>query len=203
MSHVRPGLIRYRYSDHVGPGGSTSPLSTIDTHKSKLRMRLVLEVSAKLMVLENSRWAHSKVGVCLVLEACLVHRQDTRQVTDIMGCLWKCASKYNDNTRPASNHSIPWVILGAQFFDACHTQTKSSQLVPLRSELGVSRYGWVMIRYVSRYGGQDTIRITIHYDMLKQSQHACSFLPFNLAQSLAFAFPSLFLQGTLQVTAKI
>ena len=33
--------------------------------------------------------------------------------------------------------------------------------------LGVSRYGWVTIRYVSRYGGHDTIRITIHYDMLK------------------------------------
>ena len=45
------------------------------------------------------------------------------------------------------------------------------------SILGVSRYGWVTIRYVSRYGGHDTIRITIHYDMLKQSQQIIVFCP--------------------------
>ena len=36
--------------------------------KSKLGVRLVLEVLAKLMVRENSSWEFPKVGVCLILE---------------------------------------------------------------------------------------------------------------------------------------
>ena len=47
-------------------------LLTIDTQESKLRMRLVLKVLAKLMVRENSSWEFSKVGVCLILEVRLI-----------------------------------------------------------------------------------------------------------------------------------
>ena len=43
-------------------------LSTIDTHESILGVRLVLEVLAKMMVLENSTWECSKVGLRLELE---------------------------------------------------------------------------------------------------------------------------------------
>ena len=40
--------------------------------KSKLGVRLVLEVLAKLMVGENSSWEFPKVGVRLILEVCLI-----------------------------------------------------------------------------------------------------------------------------------
>ena len=40
--------------------------------KSKLRVRLVLEVLAKLMVGENSSWEFPKVGVRLILEERLI-----------------------------------------------------------------------------------------------------------------------------------
>ena len=62
------------------------------------------------------------------------HRQHTRQVTDIRGRPCKCASQYNNNTRPASNQNVPWAISDAQFFEASHTQTKASQPVHVRSE---------------------------------------------------------------------
>ena len=51
-------------SDHVG---LLRTLSTIDTQKSKLGVRLVLEVLAKLMVGENSSWEFPKVGVRLII----------------------------------------------------------------------------------------------------------------------------------------
>ena len=44
--------------DHVG---LLHTLSTIDTQESKLRVRLVLEVLAKLMVGENSSWEFPRV----------------------------------------------------------------------------------------------------------------------------------------------
>ena len=50
-------------SDHVG---LLRTLSTIDTQKSKLGVRLVLEVLAKLMVGENSSREFPKVGVCIL-----------------------------------------------------------------------------------------------------------------------------------------
>ena len=56
-------------SDHVG---LLRTLSTIDTQKSKLGVRLVLEVLAKLMVGENSSWEFPKVGVHLILEVRLI-----------------------------------------------------------------------------------------------------------------------------------
>ena len=56
-------------SDHVGP---LHTLSTIDTQESKLGVRLVLEVLAKLMVGENSSWEFPKVGVPLILEVWLI-----------------------------------------------------------------------------------------------------------------------------------
>ena len=52
--------------------GLLHTLSTIDTQESKLGMRLVLEVLAKLMVGENSSWEFPKVGVRLILEMCLI-----------------------------------------------------------------------------------------------------------------------------------
>ena len=45
---------------------------TIDTQKSKLEVRLVLEVLAKLMVGENSSWEFPKVMVRLTLEVHLI-----------------------------------------------------------------------------------------------------------------------------------
>ena len=56
-------------SDHVG---LLRTLSTIDTQKSKLGVRLVLEVLAKPMVGENSSWEFPKVGVRLLLEVRLI-----------------------------------------------------------------------------------------------------------------------------------
>ena len=56
-------------SDHVG---LLHTLSTIDTQESKLGVRLVLEVLAKLMVGENLSWEFPKVGVRLILEVCLI-----------------------------------------------------------------------------------------------------------------------------------
>ena len=56
-------------SDHVG---LLHTLSTIDTQESKLGMRLVSEVLAKLMVGENSCWEFPKVGVRLILEVHLI-----------------------------------------------------------------------------------------------------------------------------------
>ena len=47
-------------------------LSTIDTQESKLRVRLVLEVLAKLMFGENSSWEFPKVRVRLILEMRLI-----------------------------------------------------------------------------------------------------------------------------------
>ena len=52
--------------------GLLRTLSTIDTQKSKLGVRLVLEVLAKLMVAENSSWEFPKVGVRLILEVHLI-----------------------------------------------------------------------------------------------------------------------------------
>ena len=52
-------------SDHVD---LLHTLSTIDTQKSKLRVRFLLEVLAKLMARENSSWEFPQIGVCLVLE---------------------------------------------------------------------------------------------------------------------------------------
>ena len=52
--------------------GLLRTLSTIDTQKSKLGVRLVLEVLAKLMVGENSSSEFPKVGVRLILEVCLI-----------------------------------------------------------------------------------------------------------------------------------
>ena len=52
--------------------GLLRTLSTIDTQKSKLGLRLVLEVLAKLMVGENSSWEFPKVGVGLILEVRLI-----------------------------------------------------------------------------------------------------------------------------------
>ena len=60
--------------------GLLRTLSTIDTQKSKLGVRLVLEVLAKLMVGENSSWEFPKVGVRLILEVCLI--LETRQYTN-------------------------------------------------------------------------------------------------------------------------
>ena len=56
-------------SNHVG---LLHTLSTIDTQESKLGLRLVLEVLAKLMVGENSSWEFPKVGVRLILEVHLI-----------------------------------------------------------------------------------------------------------------------------------
>ena len=47
-------------------------LSTIDMRESKLRVRLVLEVLAKLMVGENFSWEFPKVGVRLIIEVRLI-----------------------------------------------------------------------------------------------------------------------------------
>ena len=47
-------------------------LLTIDTQESKLRVRLELEVLAKLMAGENSSWEFPKVGVRLILQMCLI-----------------------------------------------------------------------------------------------------------------------------------
>ena len=55
--------------DHVG---LLHTLSTIDTQVSKLGVRLVLEVLAKLMVGENLSWEFPKVGVRLILEVHLI-----------------------------------------------------------------------------------------------------------------------------------
>ena len=52
--------------------GLLRTLSTIDTQKSKLGVRLVLEVLAKLMVGENSSWEFPKVGKRLILEVRLI-----------------------------------------------------------------------------------------------------------------------------------
>ena len=56
-------------SDHEG---LLHTWSTIDTQESKLGVRLVLEVLAKLMVGENSSWEFPKVRVLLVLEVPLI-----------------------------------------------------------------------------------------------------------------------------------
>ena len=56
-------------SDHEG---LLHTLSTIDTQESKFRVRLVLEILAKLMVGENLSWEFPKVGVWLILEVCLI-----------------------------------------------------------------------------------------------------------------------------------
>ena len=56
-------------SDHVG---LLHTLSTIDTQESKLRVHLVLEVLAKLMVRENSSWEFPKVWVRPILEVRLI-----------------------------------------------------------------------------------------------------------------------------------
>ena len=52
--------------------GLLRTLATIDTQKSKLGVRLVLEVLAKLMVGENSSWEFPKVGVRLIIEVRLI-----------------------------------------------------------------------------------------------------------------------------------
>ena len=57
--------------------GLLHTLSTIGTPESKLGVRLVLEVLAKLMVGENSSWEFPKVGVHLILEVRLI--LETRQ----------------------------------------------------------------------------------------------------------------------------
>ena len=56
-------------SDHVG---LLHTLSTVNTQESKLGVRLVLEVLAKLMVGENSSWECPKVGVRFKLEVRLI-----------------------------------------------------------------------------------------------------------------------------------
>ena len=56
-------------SDHVG---LLRTLSTINTQKSKLGVRLVFEVLAKLMVGENSSWEFPTVGVRFILEVHLI-----------------------------------------------------------------------------------------------------------------------------------
>ena len=56
-------------SDNVG---LLHTLSTINIQESKLRVRLALEVLAKLMVGENSSWEFPKVGVRLILEVHLI-----------------------------------------------------------------------------------------------------------------------------------
>ena len=56
-------------SDNVG---LLHTLSTIDTQKSKLGLRFVLEVLAKLMVRENSSWDLPKVGAHLILDVQLI-----------------------------------------------------------------------------------------------------------------------------------
>ena len=56
-------------SDHVG---LLHTLSTIDTRESKLGVRLVLEVLAKLMVRDNLCWEFPQVGVRLILEVHLI-----------------------------------------------------------------------------------------------------------------------------------
>ena len=84
MSHTQPRLISCHWSfdlrwvkisghrEQLGPCGSTSHFVTIDTQESKLGVRLVLEVLAKLMVGENSSWEFPKVGVRLILEVPLI-----------------------------------------------------------------------------------------------------------------------------------
>ena len=86
MSRIRPKLMSCHWSfglpyresksqasqsssDHVG---LLRTLSTIDTQGSKHRVRLVLEVLAKLMVEENSSWEFPKVVVHLILEVRLI-----------------------------------------------------------------------------------------------------------------------------------
>ena len=56
-------------SDHVG---LLHTLSRINTQISKLRVRLVLEVLAKLMFEENSSWEFPKVRVRIILEVRLI-----------------------------------------------------------------------------------------------------------------------------------
>ena len=61
--------------------GLLHTLSTSDTQESKLRVGLVLEVLAKLMVGENSSWEFPKVGVRLILELRLI--LETRRYCEI------------------------------------------------------------------------------------------------------------------------
>ena len=81
MSGIRSRLIRCHWSfdprwvkisghsEQLGPCGSTSHfVNNRHSKKSKLGVRLVLEVLAKLMVGENSSWEFPKVGVRLILE---------------------------------------------------------------------------------------------------------------------------------------
>ena len=82
MSRIRPRLIRCHWSfdprwvkisghsEQLGPCGSTSHF--VNNQHSKLGVRLVLEVLAKLMVGENSSWEFPKVGVRLILEVHLI-----------------------------------------------------------------------------------------------------------------------------------
>ena len=84
ISRIRPRLIRCHWSfdprwvkisghsEQLGHVGLLRTLSTIDTQKSKLGVRLVLEVLAKLMVGENSSWEFPKVGVRLIIEVRLI-----------------------------------------------------------------------------------------------------------------------------------
>ena len=60
-------------------------LSTINTQESKLRVRLVLEVLAKLMVGENSSWEIPNVRVRLILDVRLI--LETRRYV-LFCCFW-------------------------------------------------------------------------------------------------------------------
>ena len=85
MSHICHRLMRCHWSfdsqwikisghsEQLRPCGSTSQsLSRIDTQESKLRVCLVLEVLAKLMVGENLNWEFPKAKVRLILEVHLI-----------------------------------------------------------------------------------------------------------------------------------
>ena len=84
-------------SDHVG---LLHTLSTINSQKSKLGVRLVLEVLAKLMVGENSSWEFPKVGVRLILEMCLI--LETRQY--MLSCMISMAKAQDCRTAVTPVH---------------------------------------------------------------------------------------------------
>ena len=105
MSRILPRLIRCHWSfdprwvkfsghtEQLGPCGST--LHFVNNGHSKLRVCLVLEVLAKLMVGENSSWEFPKVVVRLILEAC--HILETRWYFTVN---YICSAQKKNTTSP-------------------------------------------------------------------------------------------------------
>ena len=79
--------------------GLLRTLSTIDTQKSKLGVRLVLEVLAKLMVGENSSWEFPKVGVRLIIEVRLILETRRYMYFSRQNVIFQANIKFHDFSR--------------------------------------------------------------------------------------------------------